>query len=145
MFFSARFEFGAAIFIAWGGSLLDVLGGAMLAASCPRKKQVSKYPSTGSSRSAAQSSTKEYVWEPSLGLGPRSSFYCSAPARNKTEGLWAVTVGNIERCKRHRNGTLTLCLLHCWGDWPPNYRAPISLISQMMSHTQCTHSTVVYK
>ncbi|KAL4006441.1 AAA family ATPase [Sarotherodon galilaeus] len=57
----SRFEFGAAIFIAWGGSLLDVLGGAMLAASCPRKKQVSKYPAIGSSRSGPPSSTKEYV------------------------------------------------------------------------------------
>lgn len=56
-----RFEFGAAIFIAWGGSLLDVLGGAMLAASCPRKKQVSKYPSMAGSRSGPPSSTKEYV------------------------------------------------------------------------------------
>ncbi|KAA8582559.1 hypothetical protein FQN60_006230 [Etheostoma spectabile] len=55
------FEFGAAIFIAWGGSLLDVLGGAMLAASCPRKKQASKYPSMGTSRSGPPSSTKEYV------------------------------------------------------------------------------------
>lgn len=56
-----RFEFGAAIFIAWGGSLLDVLGGAMLAASCPRKKLVSKYPSKAGSRSGPPSSTKEYV------------------------------------------------------------------------------------
>lgn len=59
--FAFRFEFGAAIFIAWGGSLLDVLGGAMLAASCPTKKQVSKYPPIGSSRSGAAASTKEYV------------------------------------------------------------------------------------
>ncbi|CAB1415782.1 unnamed protein product [Pleuronectes platessa] len=58
---NTKFEFGAAIFIAWGGSLLDVLGGAMMAASCPRKKQVSKYPSMASSRSGAQSGTKEYV------------------------------------------------------------------------------------
>ncbi|XP_039896725.1 claudin-7-A isoform X2 [Simochromis diagramma] len=58
---NTKFEFGAAIFIAWGGSLLDVLGGAMLAASCPRKKQVSKYPAIGSTRSGPPSSTKEYV------------------------------------------------------------------------------------
>ncbi|XP_032400627.1 claudin-7-A [Etheostoma spectabile] len=58
---NTKFEFGAAIFIAWGGSLLDVLGGAMLAASCPRKKQASKYPSMGTSRSGPPSSTKEYV------------------------------------------------------------------------------------
>uniref|UniRef100_A0A3Q3AHX7 Claudin n=1 Tax=Kryptolebias marmoratus TaxID=37003 RepID=A0A3Q3AHX7_KRYMA len=55
------FEFGAAVFVAWGGSLLDVLGGAMLAASCPRKKQVSKYPPVSGSRSGPSSSTKEYV------------------------------------------------------------------------------------
>ncbi|XP_077401350.1 LOW QUALITY PROTEIN: claudin-7-A [Vanacampus margaritifer] len=58
---NTKFEFGAAIFIAWGGSLLDVLGGAMLAASCPRKKQVSKYPSMASSRCGPDSSNKEYV------------------------------------------------------------------------------------
>uniref|UniRef100_A0A3Q3AGK1 Claudin n=1 Tax=Kryptolebias marmoratus TaxID=37003 RepID=A0A3Q3AGK1_KRYMA len=54
-------NFGAAVFVAWGGSLLDVLGGAMLAASCPRKKQVSKYPPVSGSRSGPSSSTKEYV------------------------------------------------------------------------------------
>lgn len=60
LFFFFRFEFGAAIFIAWGGSFLDVLGGAMLAASCPRSKQVSKYPKSNPARSAS-SSNKEYV------------------------------------------------------------------------------------
>ena len=62
---SCRFEFGAAIFIAWGGSLLDVLGGAMLAASCPRGKHVAKYPSAvaaAAARSGPPSvSNKEYV------------------------------------------------------------------------------------
>ncbi|KAM6959685.1 claudin-7-A [Tautogolabrus adspersus] len=58
---NTKFEFGAAIFIAWGGALLDVLGGAMLAASCPRKKHASKYPSIASSRAGPPSSTKEYV------------------------------------------------------------------------------------
>ncbi|XP_059364155.1 claudin-7-A [Carassius carassius] len=57
---NTKFEFGAAIFIAWGGSFLDVLGGAMLAASCPRSKQVSKYPKGNPARSAS-SSNKEYV------------------------------------------------------------------------------------
>ncbi|KAL4631107.1 claudin-7-A [Arapaima gigas] len=56
---NSKFEFGAAIFIAWAGSFLDVLGGAMLAASCPRSKKVSKYPPKGSAR--PPSSTKEYV------------------------------------------------------------------------------------
>ncbi|XP_067257904.1 claudin-7-A [Chanodichthys erythropterus] len=57
---NTKFEFGAAIFIAWAGSFLDVLGGAMLAASCTRSKQVSKYPKSNSARSAS-SSNKEYV------------------------------------------------------------------------------------
>uniref|UniRef100_A0A673ITX9 Claudin n=2 Tax=Sinocyclocheilus rhinocerous TaxID=307959 RepID=A0A673ITX9_9TELE len=39
---------------------LDVLGGAMLAASCPGSKQVSKYPKSNSARSAS-GSNKEYV------------------------------------------------------------------------------------
>ncbi|XP_062372287.1 claudin-7-A [Sardina pilchardus] len=56
---NTKFEFGAAIFIAWGGSFLDVLGGAMLAASCPGGKQMSKYPPKNASR--APSSAKEYV------------------------------------------------------------------------------------
>ncbi|XP_012686280.1 claudin-7-A [Clupea harengus] len=56
---NTKFEFGAAIFIAWGGSFLDVLGGAMLAASCPGAKQMTKYPPKNVSRTA--SSAKEYV------------------------------------------------------------------------------------
>lgn len=59
--FNVRFEFGAAIFIAWGGSFLDVLGGAMLAASCTRSKQVSKYPKSNCARTPSSSSNKEYV------------------------------------------------------------------------------------
>ncbi|KAG7254056.1 hypothetical protein CRUP_010359 [Coryphaenoides rupestris] len=68
---NTKFEFGAAIFIAWGGSLLDVLGGAMLAASCPRRgKHVTKYPSAVAAAAAAAAtvrsgppsvSNKEYV------------------------------------------------------------------------------------
>ncbi|XP_063043158.1 claudin-7-A [Engraulis encrasicolus] len=57
---NTKFEFGAAIFIAWGGSLLDVLGGALLAASCPRSKQLSKYPPKNANASRAPSA-KEYV------------------------------------------------------------------------------------
>ncbi|KAK2860319.1 hypothetical protein Q7C36_004485 [Tachysurus vachellii] len=55
---NTKFEFGSAIFIAWAGSFLDVLGGALLAASCPQRKQVTKY-SKNSTRTT--SSTKEYV------------------------------------------------------------------------------------
>ncbi|XP_038831391.1 claudin-7-A [Salvelinus namaycush] len=60
---NTKFEFGAAIFIAWGGSFLDLLGGAMLASSCPRsKKPVPKYPvMSGVSARSPSSSTKEYV------------------------------------------------------------------------------------
>ncbi|KAJ8408935.1 hypothetical protein AAFF_G00247530 [Aldrovandia affinis] len=53
---NTKYEFGSAIFIAWAGSFLDVLGGGMLAASCPRKESVSKYP-IASSR--PPSSTKD--------------------------------------------------------------------------------------
>ncbi|KAM9500261.1 claudin-7-A [Clarias gariepinus] len=55
---NTKFEFGAAIFIAWAGSFLDVLGGALLAASCSQSKQVSKYPKNAA---RSNSSTKEYV------------------------------------------------------------------------------------
>uniref|UniRef100_A0A3B4AC51 Claudin n=1 Tax=Periophthalmus magnuspinnatus TaxID=409849 RepID=A0A3B4AC51_9GOBI len=50
------YEFGSAIFIAWAGAFLVIIGGGMLAASCPRGKSVSapRYP-------RAPSSSKEYV------------------------------------------------------------------------------------
>lgn len=53
---NTKYEFGSAIFIAWAGSFLDILGGAMLAASCPKGKPSPKYPI-----SRPPSSTKEYV------------------------------------------------------------------------------------
>jgi len=53
---NTKYEFGSAIFIAWAGAFLVVVGGAMLAASCPRSKPTPKYPI-----SRPPSSTKEYV------------------------------------------------------------------------------------
>lgn len=54
---NTKYEFGSAIFIAWAGAFLDILGGAMLAASCPREKSTPKYPIS----SRAPSSNKDYV------------------------------------------------------------------------------------
>ncbi|TSN12272.1 Claudin-7-A [Bagarius yarrelli] len=54
----ARTAMTGGIILLIGGSFLDVLGGALLAASCPQRKQVSKY-TKNSTRSS--SSTKEYV------------------------------------------------------------------------------------
>lgn len=51
-----RYEFGSAIFIAWAGAFLAVVGGGMLAASCPRGKPSPKYPIS------RPPSSKEYVW-----------------------------------------------------------------------------------
>nr|XP_057933069.1 claudin-7-B-like isoform X1 [Doryrhamphus excisus] len=53
---NTKYEFGSAIFIAWAGAFLVVIGGGMLAASCPRGKPAPKYPI-----SRPPSSTKEYV------------------------------------------------------------------------------------
>ncbi|XP_077597149.1 claudin-7-B isoform X2 [Stigmatopora nigra] len=53
---NTKYEFGSAVFIAWAGAFLVVIGGAMLAASCPRGKPSPKYPI-----SRPPSSTKEYV------------------------------------------------------------------------------------
>ncbi|KAK2828727.1 hypothetical protein Q5P01_019761 [Channa striata] len=53
---NAKYEFGAAIFIAWAGAFLTVIGGIMLSASCPRGKSKPKYPI-----SRPPSASKEYV------------------------------------------------------------------------------------
>ncbi|XP_029376103.1 claudin-7-B isoform X1 [Echeneis naucrates] len=52
---NTKYEFGSAIFIAWAGAFLSVVGGAMLAASCPRGKPSPKYPMS------RPPSSKEYV------------------------------------------------------------------------------------
>ncbi|XP_061106426.1 claudin-7-B-like [Conger conger] len=55
---NTKYEFGAAIFIAWAGAFLAVMGGAMLAATCPGKRKDVKYPIA---TSRPPSSNKEYV------------------------------------------------------------------------------------
>ncbi|CDQ90982.1 claudin-7-B-like [Oncorhynchus nerka] len=55
---NSKYEFGSAIFIAWAGAFLDIIGGAMLAATCPKGKPKAKYP-IASTR--PPSSSKEYV------------------------------------------------------------------------------------
>ncbi|KAM8835053.1 claudin-7-B-like isoform 1-T1 [Synchiropus picturatus] len=52
---NTKYEFGSAIFIAWAGAFLDVIGGGMLAASCQRDKSTPKYPIS------RPPSSKEYV------------------------------------------------------------------------------------
>ncbi|XP_030294998.1 claudin-7-B-like isoform X1 [Sparus aurata] len=52
---NTKYEFGSAIFIAWAGAFLAVVGGGMLAASCPRGKPSPKYPIS------RPPSSKEYV------------------------------------------------------------------------------------
>ncbi|KAF7206072.1 claudin-7-B [Nothobranchius furzeri] len=43
---NTKYEFGAAIFIAWAGAFLTLVGGCMLSHSCPRNKSTprAKYP-----------------------------------------------------------------------------------------------------
>ncbi|XP_036451259.1 claudin-7-B [Colossoma macropomum] len=55
---NTKYEFGSAIFIAWAGTFLVVMGGAMLAASCSKSQSSSKYPAT---KSRPPSSSREYV------------------------------------------------------------------------------------
>ncbi|XP_031713160.1 claudin-7-A-like [Anarhichas minor] len=52
---NTKYEFGSAIFIAWAGSFLAIVGGGMLTASCPREKSTPKYPIS------RPPSSKEYV------------------------------------------------------------------------------------
>ncbi|KAI7793293.1 claudin-7-B [Triplophysa rosa] len=54
---NTKYEFGSAIFITWAGAFLDVMGGIMLAASCPKGKSSPRYPKS----SGPPSSSKEYV------------------------------------------------------------------------------------
>ncbi|XP_040271357.1 claudin-7 [Bufo bufo] len=62
---NTKYEFGAGVFLGWAGSLLVILGGALLSCSCPRKTTSYKakgYPKSGGARSKAPSSGgKEYV------------------------------------------------------------------------------------
>ncbi|KAM9290540.1 claudin-7 [Gastrophryne carolinensis] len=60
---NTKYEFGAGVFIGWAGSLLVLLGGALLACSCPRKNSYAAkgYPKGGGARTKAASSGKEYV------------------------------------------------------------------------------------
>ncbi|XP_038564073.1 claudin-7-B [Micropterus salmoides] len=53
---NTKYEFGSAIFIAWAGAALAVIGGGMMSASCRRQKSTPKYPI-----SRPPSSGKEYV------------------------------------------------------------------------------------
>ncbi|XP_041808058.1 claudin-7-B [Chelmon rostratus] len=52
---NTKYEFGSAIFIAWAGAFLALVGGGMLSASCPRGKPTPKYPIS------RPPSSKEYV------------------------------------------------------------------------------------
>ncbi|XP_005803657.1 claudin-7-B-like isoform X1 [Xiphophorus maculatus] len=54
---NTKYEFGSAIFIAWAGSFLGIIGGAMLAASCPREKRSPNYPMS----SRPPSNKQDYV------------------------------------------------------------------------------------
>ncbi|PIO14570.1 hypothetical protein AB205_0013530 [Aquarana catesbeiana] len=62
---NTKYEFGAGVFLGWAGSFLTLIGGALLACSCPRKTGYSTkggYPKTGGARTKAPSSAgKEYV------------------------------------------------------------------------------------
>ncbi|XP_066507535.1 claudin-7-B [Hoplias malabaricus] len=54
---NTKYEFGAAVFIAWAGTFLVVMGGGLLAASCSRKQSGPSYPT----KSRPPSSGREYV------------------------------------------------------------------------------------
>lgn len=63
IFSLCRYEFGAAIFIAWAGAFLDVMGGGMLASSCSKGQSSPHYPKSSRpvKSSRPPSSSKEYV------------------------------------------------------------------------------------
>uniref|UniRef100_H3AJ93 Claudin 7 n=1 Tax=Latimeria chalumnae TaxID=7897 RepID=H3AJ93_LATCH len=58
---NAKYEFGSAIFIGWAGAALVVLGGALLAASCPGRSGGSYAKHYPKAKSKAPSSTQDYV------------------------------------------------------------------------------------
>uniref|UniRef100_A0A8C5MEM6 Claudin n=1 Tax=Leptobrachium leishanense TaxID=445787 RepID=A0A8C5MEM6_9ANUR len=59
---NTKYEFGAGVFLGWAGSMLVILGGALLACSCPRRNShtTKGYPKSAA-RSKAPSTGKEYV------------------------------------------------------------------------------------
>lgn len=60
---NTRYEFGAAIFIAWAGAFLAVVGGAMLSASCSKTKKAPppNYPMSRNPVSRPAASDKSYI------------------------------------------------------------------------------------
>ncbi|NP_571712.1 claudin-7-B [Danio rerio] len=60
---NTKYEFGAAIFIAWAGAFLDIMGGGMLASSCSKGQSSPNYPKSSRpvKSSRPPSSSKEYV------------------------------------------------------------------------------------
>ncbi|CAI9592207.1 unnamed protein product [Staurois parvus] len=60
---NTKYEFGAGVFLGWAGSFLVLIGGALLACSCPRKSgyNTKGYPKTGGARTKASSGGKDYV------------------------------------------------------------------------------------
>ncbi|XP_069655772.1 claudin-7 [Haliaeetus albicilla] len=56
-----KFEFGTAIFMGWGGAALALLGGAMLACSCPRRGGHGRAYPRSKAASPQPPSNREYV------------------------------------------------------------------------------------
>lgn len=58
---NTKYEFGAAVFIAWAGAFLTVVGGGILAASCPKSKGRQSGPKYPISNPRSSGSNKDYV------------------------------------------------------------------------------------
>lgn len=58
---NTKYEFGAAIFVAWAGASLTILGGALLSCSCPRRNTGYGGQYAKRTKAPSSASNKEYV------------------------------------------------------------------------------------
>lgn len=122
---NTKYEFGAAIFIAWAGAFLDIMGGGMLASSCSKGQSSPNYPKSSRpvKSSRPPSSSKEYVWaicsRPGKDMiNPRAWVEVCPVSWYEICLIWIVCL-TIDRKKTAQKGIFGQLLLVFWYSSPP--------------------------